>query len=478
MTTETLVPDTLTPENAAPSSPPDAALTHEVAYSAGGHFQLHLSRLISRIVGSVCQSLPPDETESLLEQYPFVDGYRRQLAHLPFDNWLVQFEAEYFGHLPLRALREQLAVTGRSLDLLLAAGLIEEDIRFGSLFAALQDPLPTRAPCLGILSWLLGPEEDGEQPIWRAAEELVRQGLLLIQRGEGAVRLEWTVRVPMPVWDAMHGLRLERPSERITLQTSTVFPDLADLILPAGLHERIRRVPAMVAQGELNTLVLRGMTGAGRRTTLGAIAKALGRDVLLCESETLSEDERKLLGPLATLTHALPVLRLAAGAGETLPVERLPGFDGTLGVAMSRIGGLDGPAMENALTLTLPPPARAQRAQFWQASGLPLCADQTAAVADSFLLTGGRILRVGRLAYNRMRLDGRDEAVPDDIRAAMRAVNRQALETLATPLPSVPGWSSLVVVDRLAEELEVLEARCSRPRALDGACRPGFRPQP
>jgi len=113
------------------------------------------------------------------------------------------------------------------------------------------------------------------------------------------------------------------------------------------------------------------------------------------------------------------------------------------------------------------PPAEAQRALFWQASGLPLDAAATATVANRFLLTGGRIMRAAPLARNRMLLDGRTEAGPEDVRTAMRGVNRQVLETLATPLPSVGGWSSLVAAPRVAEQLDLLEARCrSREQIL------------
>jgi hypothetical protein len=451
---------------------PETSQTYEVEHSPAGHFQLHLSRLIGRLTAGLYQTLPPEQLERLLAEYPFVEGYQRQLTGLPFENWLAQFEAEYAGHLPLRAAQDDLAVTGRSLDLLLAAGLIEEDIRFGALFAALQDPLASREPCLGILNWLLG-GEDEDEPIWQAADSLVAQGLLAVQQGEGAVRLEWTVRVPLPVWDALRGRRPDQPTPRLARQPAAGFPDLDALILPPRLHDQLRHLPAMIAQGRLDSLVLRGMTGSGRRTSLGAIAQALGRDLLLHNGDGpdrpgLSDDDRRLLGPLATLTNALPVIRLAAGAGETVRVERLPGYNGTLGIAMSRIGGLEGSALENALTLTLPPPAEAQRASFWAASGLPLSGADAATVANRFLLTGGRIIRVGRLAHNRMRLDGRDRANPDDVRTAMRAVNRQVLETLAAPLPAVPGWSNLVVADRVAEELQVLEARCrGREQLLD-----------
>jgi hypothetical protein len=465
--------------NVTETTLPDTALTYEVEYSPAGHFQLHLSRLIGRLTASLFQTLPPEQLERLLADYPFIEGYRRQLTGLPFESWLAHFEAEYNGHLPLRAVQDRLAVTGRALDLLLAAGLIEEDIRFGALFAALQEPMASREPCLGILNWLLADGADDEdEPIWQAVDALATQGLLAVQRGEGAVRLEWTARVPLPVWDALRGRRLARPAPRLTRQPAIGFPDLEALILPPRLRDQLRHLPAMIAQGQLDTLVLRGMTGSGRRTSLGAVAQALGRDLLLHDGDGaqpgLSEEDRRLLGPLATLTNALPVIRLAAGAGETLQVERLPGYRGTLGITMSRIGGLEGNALDNALTLTLTPPAEAQRALFWTASGLPLSGEDATTVANRFLLTGGRINRVGQLAHNRMLLDGRDRATPDDIRLAMRSVNRQVLETLASPLPAVPGWSSLVVADRVYEELAVLEARCRGREQLRAHVGPAF----
>jgi SpoVK/Ycf46/Vps4 family AAA+-type ATPase len=148
-------------------------------------------------------------------------------------------------------------------------------------------------------------------------------------------------------------------------------------------------------------------------------------------------------------------------------VERLPGYRGTLGITMSRAGGIDGGAMHNALTLTLPAPGPEQRRLFWQKTNLPMRANDAEMAAERFLLTGGRIAHVARLAHNNMLLAGRAQATPEDVRNAMRAANRQALETLATPLKAVAGWSSLVVAPRVAEELDVLEARCqARERLL------------
>ena len=463
----------------------DASRFHQVEHNAAGHFQIHLSRLTARIVGNIYRTMPSEQLEKLLAEYNFLTGYQEgpsvpaglqeRPSSLPVAGWLAEFEADYRGHLPLRALQETLGLTAEHVDLLLAAGLIEEDIRFGALFAALQAPLPTRRPCFGILSWLLAGDSSNDAAIWRTAKKLTRHGLLVIQRDEGSVRLEWTVRVPLPIWDALRGERVSQPGGRLQRQSQAIFPDLDALVLPDAIHKKVREIPKMIRRGQLDTLVLRGMTGAGRRTTLGAIARALGRDLLLHDRGKVTEEEVRLVGPLATLTNALPVIRQEANAGETLQVERLPGYRGPLGIAMGRMGGMEGDAMRNAMTLSLPPPALDQRRRFWQLAGLPMTEEDAEIVANRFLLTGGRICQVGKLAHNRMLLEGRDKATPDDVCSAMRAANRQALETLATPLASVPRWSNLIVPERVASELGVLEARCREREQLLEHVGPAFK---
>ena len=450
---------------APPLAEPDIAL--EVERSPAGHFHLHLLRLIQRLVDNLFTSFPPGRLESLLAEYPFLHGYRQQLQGWTLDGSLQTFEDTYEHHLPLRALQQELALPAGAVDLLIAAGLIEEDIQFGALFAALQQPLEKRHPCLGILSWLLGPDGPGASVV-DAAETLAGHGLLELDRENGGVRLEWTLRIPLPVWDALRGEHAPRAGRHLRFQPAVSFPTMAELILPEEVRHQVAHLPEMVAAGHVDTLVIRGMTGVGRRTTLGAIARSLGRDLLLYEANEQNDEARRLLGPLATLTGALPVIRLQAGPGETVQLNRLPGYTGTVGVTMGRTGGIDGRAMDNALTFLLPPPDRAQRARFWQASGLPLARVEAELVQERYLLTGGRIIRVATAANNAMLLDGRSQAAADDVRQAMRAANRQALETLATPLEAVPGWSHLVVSERVASELAVLEARCrGRERLLD-----------
>ena len=447
--------------------------TFDIQHTPTGHFQLYLAQLIARLVNNITQTLPPETLESLQAEYPFIETYRQTWAEAPFAQWLSEFEATYEEHLPLRAVRQALELTDIEIDLLLIAGLIEEDIRFGALFAALQHPLTTRYPCFGILAWLLARDSGQNLQIWQMAERLANFTLIEIKKGEGTVRLEWTVQIRLPIWDAFTSDYLSQNptttiSKQIQYQSADLFPSLANLILADALRKQITNLPEMIEQGYVETLVLRGMTGTGRRSILGALARHLGRDIILYDSAKPDEAEQRLLGVLATLTGALPVMRLTTSPGETMTINRLPGYTGTLGIAMGRAGGLEGTALENALTLTVAPPDIQQRTTFWDATKLPLNQINKTAVTERLLLSGGRINQVGQLARNQMHLEGRSEATIADIRNAMRAVNRQALETLATPLTAVDGWSQLVVPAQVEAELHILEARCQGREKLLG----------
>lgn len=444
----------------------DTTTTLDIPQTPHGHFQLHLYALITCIVHNIQRTIPSEALAGLLDDYPFLSLYEQELGGHRFNDLLADFESTYVGHLPIRALQADLSLTNQELRLLLVAGLVEEDIRFGALFAALQHPQSTRYPCLGMLDWLILQGEPDAVSAWTAAEHLATLGLIEIVRRDESVRLEWTVRVPIVLWDALHGSNIAQPTEQIQRHATHECCHLDDLILPESVLKQVAQVPRMIQQHTLDALVLRGMAGTGRRTTIGAIAHALQRDLLLFSGADPSTPDRRLLGPLATLTGAIPVIRMNANPGDTVTLNYLPGYRGTIGVTMSRMGGIDGTAMENGLTLLLPPPDHSQRTRFWQAAGVAMSPAHAELIVDRFMLTGGRIHRVGTLAKNQMQLAGRTQVEPTDVQTAMRALNRQALETLATPLTPVDGWSQLVAHPRLEAELKMLEARCRGREAL------------
>lgn len=418
------------------------------AQHAGLHFRLHLSRLIARLLARL--------DEDLHAAFPFLALYQEQLAGVDWDEQIATSTSAV--DLPIPALSAQFSP--EAVAILLAAGMIEEDVRFGALFAAMQDPLLARRPCIGLVGWLLA-----EIDVLDAVRPLLDAGLLLVDNPQEA-RAEWVLRVPPPVWDALRGDPPETPVPGISLQPAASFPGLADLILPPDLQRQISRVPQLLAADQIGTLVLRGMTGSGRRTVAGALARSSGRHVLLCELEQLNDEARRLIGPLATLSRAMPVLRCNPGPGSTLDVPALAGYSGPTSITLGRSGGLRGQLLDRALTLNLPPPDQQARKRFWQASGVPLAPADRDDIAGRFLLTGGLIRRAAQLGYAHTVLAGRTHLTAADVQEAMRALNRQSLDTLATRLDPVGGWDDLVVSSLVGQELRALATRCRERESL------------
>ena len=90
---------------------------------------------------------------------------------------------------------------------------------------------------------------------------------------------------------------------------------------------------------------------------MGAIAGMLGRTMLEVNGPSKLDDERwKIIGPLATLLHAMPVIVLEPAPGETVMLPELDGFTGPVGLVLDKRGGVSGPPVERAFTMSLKMP--------------------------------------------------------------------------------------------------------------------------
>ena len=349
--------------------------------------------------------------------------------------------------------------------LLVAAGLIEDDIRFGALFATLQDPLKARRPCAGLLSWLLADTGESGADLQERAQALAGRGLLEIVN-PGDPRSEWVLRLPIAIWDLVHRGRIVPASlpATLTCRPASSFPELADVVLSGELAGTVQRLPELVRSGGLSAVVVRGMDGSGRLTLLGAVARALGQPVLVHDGEP-GDAGWQLLPPLAELGGAFPVTRAAPGPGETVHLPGMPGLERPLGVVLGRSGGLSGPVTERALSFVLEPCTAADRQGLWATSAATSAADALQ-IARSFLLTPGNIWRAGRLATAAAAADGRALVTPPDVRAATRALQRQTLETLATRLEPLTEAAPPVLSMTAAGEVATLLARCRQRETL------------
>src|SRR5919202_5323977 len=229
---------------------------------AEGHFRLHVYAVVARLLARLRSSGAAGEAEGYFAQFPFLAGYGAALgAWQPgglspaaevawWDAQVAGWEAATAGRLPLRALVDEAGLDPVEVRALIAAGLVEEDIRFGALFAAIQAPLAGRRPCTGVLGWLLSELDGPPRDAWPACRAPLDRGLLLVDN-RGDPRSEWLLRVPSPVWDALRGQAVGTFAPGVTGQPADSFPRLADLILPAEVHRQVGRVPDLFASEQV-----------------------------------------------------------------------------------------------------------------------------------------------------------------------------------------------------------------------------------
>jgi hypothetical protein len=297
-------------------------------------------------------------------------------------------------------------------------------------------------------------------------------GLLAVVNPERP-RLEQAFEAPALVWDALRGERHAGLAAWCGYRPPSDLAALDELVLPAEPRALLAALPGLVQGGEVQTLVVRGPSHNGRRTALGAAARQLGRGLLVVDGAALDDERWRLIGPLATLLEAVPVLALALDPGQSAALPALDGYDGLLGVVMGQVGGLRGPRAERALTMTLEMPAAEARRELWQRSlQMPAAPGHLEATAERMRLTSGHIQRAASLACTYAALGSRPAVTLADVRQGSRALNRQALETLAQQVETGGDWSRLAVGAETRRELLSLESRCRHRERLHASVNP------
>jgi DNA polymerase III delta prime subunit len=460
----------------------------DLPHTPAGHFRLYFFATVARVLEGLAHTF--GSYEGAVEHFPFLALYRDEMAgRVPagadgqaarawWRRAINEWEKKTKEHLPLRALGQTAGLDHDCLTLLACAGLVEEDSRFGLVFEAAQESPGQRRPNAGLLgAWW---REGGDYGAARAnLRRLQSCGLVRVVNAD-APRAEWALQVPSALWDLLRGDAAEEIATWARHRAHDSLAALDTLILPRALKEQIAQVPALLASGEAQAIILRGHRHNGRRTVASAIARSLGKGLLEIDargagegSPQVDEEKWRLAGALATCLDALPVAEFDLAPGETLALPPLACHAGALAVALGRQGGVRGEACERALTLTLEMPAHAERREHWRQSLGARAREDLEEISASFRLTGGNIRRAASLAKVYAALARRDDVRLADVREAARALSRETLETLAARVETEGDWSHLAACADTLEELRDLESRCRNRERLPrevGAC--------
>jgi hypothetical protein len=442
--------------------------------SAASHFRLCFLGAVLQVTARLARNLGYDE---LLEQFPFLHDYLDELESLgsppspepeaaaEWHEAVRRWERGVESHLPIAALRDALSLDERAISILFAVGLIEEDPRFGFVIECAQPVSPQQhRPTLGLLtSWWH--DDDGAVPARECIRLLLDHGVIQVLNAD-APRLQWLFQSPPAVWDALRDEMPEVPAPAIRFSKREALPSIGDLILAEPLRRSLEAVPRLLAGGDARALIIRGPQHNGRRTIARSIAAALGRGVLEVRGPLRPDDPRwPLLGALATLANAVPLIVLDLALGETCELPVLRGFTGPVSVILGKHGAVAGPGVEGALAILVDMPGSLERRELWQQSLAVHEPGDPELLAGQFRMTSGNIRTAAGLARSYALLAGRRRIGAADVRVASRSLHRE-LETLATFIPATGGWESIGAAPETIEELRNLEARCRHREEL------------
>ncbi|HSF30696.1 MAG TPA: ATP-binding protein, partial [Candidatus Tectomicrobia bacterium] len=439
------------------------------------HFKLYFYAAVLQVIIQASQAF--GSYEAVFEQYPFLMGYDDELGQRGVDRslgdaatvwWrdaLLAWEESVPGHLPLRALRETTGLDHAALTLLLNIGLIEEDARFGWLFETIQGTPGQHRPTIGLLNASWGARTDLVQ-VRAHLRHLQALGLARVVNPD-APRIEWALQIPGVLWDVLGGEKREALASWAHYRAPDQLVVQEALLVPDALRQRLTTIPMLLASGESQAVVVRGPQHNGRRTMMGSIARVLGRGLLTIDGLSRADDERwRLVGPLATLLHAMPIVVFDLAPGEAADLPGLTGYNGPLGIVLGKQGGIRGAGIDRAMSVELEMPDVTLRRQHWVASIPGYEVDDLQAISEGYRMSGGNIRRAAGLAMTFAAIEDRAMITPTDVQEASRALNRQMLDTLAVRVPTSGDWSHLAVNSQTLGELFNLESRCRHRERL------------
>lgn len=436
--------------------------------TAAAHFDLYflaavsdLMRRLEKIFGT---------REAVFNEFPFLQNYDDRLAGrepdiLPdetaldwWKNALLGWEKKCRIHLPLAELRRKISLGFSHLLTLLTIGLIEEDGRFGSVFEFLNESAEEKRPTFGLIgSWRH--DEDAEISGKEIIRTLRDSGLIRFGNTENP-RSEQTLQVSELLWDVLRGEYNFGANDWFEFTDRAKLLPADELIISDDLRGQISVLPSLIKRGDIRTVIVRGANHNSRKTILGAIAKENNSGLLEIKKTEPENGERwRMIAALSVLLNAMPVFRLDVAPGETIELPAVSDAVKAIGITLGKHGGIGGEGAEKSITLTVHLPDENERRAHWLE-----CLTETEEldeIGERFRLSGGNIRRAAALAASYAALETRKKITLADIQKAVRTLNRQALDTLATHLePLEADWNFLSVRAETMSDLRQLEERC------------------
>ena len=472
----------------SPASSPPAAFA-DIPRDPAGHFRLHFYAAVFYLANYLYHSRTGDQhgLGQALEAFPFLGRYLGELkARLPekigwqasIAWWDAQLKAWEEGRELQLPLCRAFAERAERIALVLI-GLVEEEPRFGAFFSALEDRPGARRPALATVESVM---IAAGAPSGVCARLLERGAVTVVD--PDAPRSEWELRVPQPLWRVVRGDAPGSEADGYRLIQREELPERGEL---AGLEPEMTNLPQLVREGKVRALVVRGSPGSDRLRAVGAAARLLGLNLLVLEYDAArAKESPPWLGVLAQLTGSLPVFQVDPLPGETLAIPPLKGYNGLVAVASGLFGGiafddgigLGGLAGASAVTITLPRLGPHEREALWRRALGERASGDVNVISERLRLPAGYIRRAAGLAAAQAELAGRAQVTFADVRAAVRLLGREALETVAVRLETGGSWNDLVASPAVVARLMELQRRCIHRERLPDALGDAFRSQP
>jgi hypothetical protein len=331
------------------------------------------------------------------------------------------------------------------LSLALAVA-VERDLLAGRALAYVQAPVGGSRPTLGLLSAAFG-HLDGERPLspTRLAHSTIVLSGALHLPPDGPPLPERAVAVPLPLCAALEGEDVPWPGNRSETPTSSTA-------LPESIASRCRDQAAALLCPHPPILVLRAAAPEETLAAAAAIARALGGRSVVVDQVHPAGFAAWLL-----LRERVPVFIADVSPGEVRTLPSLPYHTGPILVAAGLEGTIEHPDRD-VTQWTLPLPTLPERRELWR-EALPGTSDGND-LARSHRLGAARIAQLGNLAAHQARLEGRDSADADTVRAVSRSGAGAGLDGLAQLVTEPITDEALVMGPDLRNELDALLARC------------------